>query len=92
MQIWTGNLTSGNSITITADLNIMQLSVAASGTSAGTITGNLFFAAPFGASTATTLNGGESFSLIAQQSNTPISGIVIACTSGSLSVVLAVSF
>lgn len=88
MQIHTRSLSSGQSLTITADLLVLQMSVMANPSSGGTVTGNLTIGGV--ASSAIPLNEGQGFSITTALPNNPIEGITVACTSGTIDIMLAV--
>lgn len=88
MQIHTRSLSSGQSLTITASLTVLQMSVMVNAASAGTVTGNLTVGGV--ASTSIPLDVGQGFSITTPIPNNPIDGITVSCTSGTIDIMLAV--
>lgn len=88
MQIHTRTLSAGQSLSITADLNILQMSVIANDSSTGTVTGNLTIGGV--ASSSIPLSTGNGFSITTALPNNPIFGITVACLTGTIDVMLAV--
>lgn len=89
MQIFTYTLNSGDTFNITANLTVAQLSLVANPSSEGTILGDYTIGST--ASTPVTLSAGQGITLTSTSPQSPLQGITIECTSGSMDLVLAVS-
>ena len=87
MNFYTKVLTSGNSITLAATDGVIQLSIKVPTGSAATLQGNAAFR---GSSTNDTqvLAAGDGFSCVAGNTQSPIVGLTIACTSGSINIIM----
>lgn len=88
MQIHTRSLSSGQSLTLTADMLVLQMSVMVNAASAGTVIGNLTVGGV--ASSSIPMDVGQGFSISTPIPNNPIVGITVACTSGTIDIMLAV--
>jgi len=88
MQVHTRTITAGNSLVITQALNVLQMSVLVNASSSGTVTGDLTIGGV--ASAAIPLDVQQGFSITSPLPNNPIFGITVACTTGTIDVMLAV--
>lgn len=91
MRFYTGNLTSGDApVTITSAMNVTQISVkmADSGTQTGTITGDLPIAGLTLGSITLTASDGATLSAPTPQS--PVNGVTLACSSGTMQIIIGV--
>ena len=89
MQIFTQTLNNGDTFIVTASLTVSQLSLVANPSSEGTILGD--FTISDVTSTPVTLSAGQGITLTSTSPQSPLQGITIECTSGSMDLVLAVS-
>jgi hypothetical protein len=89
MQIFTQTLNNGDTFIVTASLTVSQLSLVANPSSEGTILGD--FTIGDVTSTPVTLSAGQGITLTSTSPQSPLQGITIECTSGSMDLVLAVS-
>lgn len=87
MKFYTANLTSGQSITLAAADNVMQFTFKVASSSSGTFKGNGTFQ---GSSVNATqsLAAGDGFSAVATNPMSPIEGITLTCTSGTIIVTI----
>jgi hypothetical protein len=87
MQIHTRTLTSGNSLVITSSMGVYGFSFNVETSSSGTLLGDVTINGV--ASNAVTLaSGGATIS--ANTPTSPLSGITLSCTSGTIDVILTV--
>ena len=89
MQIFTTTINSGDTFLITANLTVSQLSLVSNPSSEGTILGDFTIGGM--TSTPVTLSAGQGITLASTSPQSPLQGITIQCTSGSMDLVLAVS-
>jgi hypothetical protein len=89
MQIFTQTLNNGDTFLVTASLTVSQLSLVANPSSEGTILGDFTIGGV--TSTPVTLSAGQGITLTSTSPQSPLQGITIECTSGSMDLVLAVS-
>jgi hypothetical protein len=89
MQIFTTTINSGNTFQITAALGVAQLSLVSNPSSSGTILGD--FTVGSTPSSPVILSAGQGITLTSTSTQSPLQGIVIECTTGSMDLVLAVS-
>ena len=89
MQIFTHTINSGSTFLITPSLGVVQLSVVSNPSSSGTILGD--FTVGSTPSSPVTLSAGQGLTLTSTSPISPLQGITLECTSGSMDLVLAVS-
>jgi hypothetical protein len=89
MQIFTNTINSGDTFVITANLTVSQLSLVSNPSSEGTILGDFTIGGV--PSSPVTLSAGQGITLTSTSPQSPLQGITIECTSGSMDLVLAVS-
>lgn len=89
MQIFTYTIVSGETFVITSALTVAQLSLVTNPSSEGTILGN--FQIGTKASAPVTLSAGQGITLTSTSPQSPLQGITIYCSTGTMDLVLAVS-
>jgi hypothetical protein len=88
MQIHTRSLSAGQSLTLTASMLVLQMSVMVNPASSGTVVGDLTVGGV--ASTSIPMDVGQGFSITTPIPNNPIIGITISCVTGTMDIMLAV--
>jgi hypothetical protein len=88
MQIHTRTLSAGQSVTILAAWNVLQLSFVVNPGSTGTMIGDLTIGGTASSSVPLTANQGATIS--AQLPNSAIFGMTIACTAGTIDIIMGV--
>lgn len=89
MQIFTHTINSGETFLITSNLGVVQLSVVSNPSSSGTILGD--FTVGSTPSAPVTLSAGQGITLTSTSPQSPLQGITLYCTTGTMDLVLAVS-
>ena len=89
MQIFTYTIVASEVFEITSNLTVSQLSLVTNPASEGTILGN--FTIGNKTSAPVTLSAGQGITLTSTSPQSPLQGITIECTSGTMDLVLAVS-
>jgi len=89
MQIFTHTVNSGETFSITSSLGVAQLSLVSNPSSSGTILGDFTIGST--PSSPVTLSAGQGITLTSTSPISPLQGITINCTTGSMDLVLAVS-
>lgn len=89
MQIFTHTINSGETFSITSGLGVVQLSVVSNPSSSGTILGD--FTVGSTPSSPVTLSAGQGITLTSTSPQSPLQGISLNCTTGTMDLVLAVS-
>jgi hypothetical protein len=86
MKFHTRVLTSGQSLTIAALDNVLQISIKTSSSGSGTFIGSGSFQGT--PSQSQTLGASDGLSLFSQNPQSPLEGITITCVSGNVNVII----